>query len=161
MQNYSPAEPLTLATVLLVEASLSQAQALELALLDEPYEVLVASSVAEAMRILASTGIDVVLANQQLVGGASGELFGYLRQSNPAIIRILLVGDAGANSARRAVQTGLVHHYLGLPSDEGELALVLYNSLVQRSFLPPESEGILPTQAPVSSILPSRAPGVS
>lgn len=158
MHNYSPAEPLTLATVLLVETNQAQAQALELALLDEPYAVVLASSLVEAQQILSQSGFDVVLVNQRLGGDSASELLAQVHRRYPAAIRILLVDDANTHAARRAVQTGAVHHCLSVPRDEADLALVIYNSLVQRSFLPPESEGVLPSQAPVSSIMPSRAP---
>ncbi|HEY5962304.1 MAG TPA: response regulator [Polyangiaceae bacterium] len=156
MHQHSPAEPLTLATVLLLESDMAQANAVASALVDEPYQVVIVSSIAEAMLALSKEMVDVVLADHGLVAHADNELFELLRTSHPAVIRILLATDRTVNSAKRAVQSGWAHHYLHATRDHSEIALVLYNTLVQRSFLPPESEGVLPSPELKSSIAPSR-----
>lgn len=161
--DFSPAEPLTLATLLIVSPDAELARALALSLLDEPYEIHVCSSAADAKAELGAQPVDVVLVDQHLEDGADGELFAFLRARRPAIIRILLGREGGLHKARRAAQNSMAHHYLPITCDRGELALVLYNTLVQRSFLPPESDGILPIQSsrpPPSAVVPSRAPGI-
>ncbi len=162
--SYSPAEPITLATLLIVSPDSELAHSLALSLLDEPYDIYVANSIGDAQTQLIARTVDVVLVDQQLEDGFDGELFGYLSKRLPAVIRILLGRGECAANAKRAVRTGSAHHCLPVTLDQGELALVLYNSLVQRSFLPPESEGVLPvasSRPPASALQPSRAPGAS
>jgi DNA-binding NarL/FixJ family response regulator len=156
MHQHSPAEPLTLATVLLLESDAGRANAIALALIDEPYQIVITPSIVDAVHTLSKVAVDVVLANHALVARSDNELFALLKTAHPAIIRILLATDANVNSAKRAVEAGWAHHYLHATRDHSELALVLYNSLVQRSFLPPESEGVLPLPEPKSSVMPSR-----
>jgi hypothetical protein len=163
MPNHSPAEPLTLATLLIVSPDSEQAQRLALSLIDEPYEIFVAGSIVDAKAELRVRAMDVVMVDEQLEAGLDGALFGYLHARQPAIIRILLGREEIVGNARRAARTGSAHHCVPIGCDPGELALLLYNTLVQRSFLPPESEGILPLPSllpPSSSVMPSRAPGV-
>jgi DNA-binding NarL/FixJ family response regulator len=103
--------------------------------------------------------VDVVLARQKLEGVSDGELLSLLGHRHPSTIRILLATDTESNAAVRAVRAGRAHHCLRLPCDQGDLVLALYNSLVQRSFLPPESEGVLPISTPPRSApMSSRAP---
>jgi DNA-binding NtrC family response regulator len=158
MHTHSPAEPLTLATVLIVESDAAAAEAVAQALDDEPYQIIIVPSVAGALQVLTRQTVDVVLARQQLEGVSDGELLGLLGHRQPSAIRILLASDTESNAAARAVRAGRAHHYLRLPCEEGALALTLYNSLVQRSFLPPESEGILPIPTPSAAPMSSRAP---
>jgi DNA-binding NtrC family response regulator len=158
MDNHSPAEPLTLATVLFVGLDAGTAQDLVQSLAEERYLVIAAASAAEAMNIVATRPVDVVLADQQLLGVAGGELFSGLRSWQPSIIRILMAGEGDVNAAMRAVNAGRAHHWLRKPCDPGQLALMLFNVLVQRSFLPPESEGVLPTPPPSSRPMASRSP---
>jgi DNA-binding NtrC family response regulator len=158
MRQYSPSEQLTLANILLVDADEGEAESLAQSLIDEPYQVLVVDSPAEAVLVLARETVDVVLARLGSGNGPDGELFSTVRKRNPSIIRIGLASESGVVAAARAVRAGRVHRYLRTPCTEGELALALYNTLVQRSFLPPESEGVLPIPAPSLAPVSSRSP---
>lgn len=144
MQNHSPCEPWALATVLLVQHDVSDAEELAESLHEEPYQVYVVTSVPEAMRVVAAQSIDVVLADQQLDGVHDGEFFRVLEQSQPSIIRILLGHRKDPSSSGRLARLGRAHRWIPQPCDHGELATTLFNALVQRSFLPPESEHALP-----------------
>jgi DNA-binding NarL/FixJ family response regulator len=149
MHQYSPAEPLILATLLLVRSDETDSTGLLEALADESYRILVAASADEAMRVLAQDVVDVVLAYQPDEANGGEELLAAIRAAYPATIRILIARDEVASVATRALHSGCAHHWLRHPCETGELALALFNVLVQRSFLPPESEGVLPA-APVT-----------
>ena len=155
MHQHSPAEPLRLATLLIVHSSREQAEALVAALSDEPYEVVVVGSSEQAIQVATSRTIDVVIGDLELAGSSESELFGQLRLRMPGIIRILVGSNEAFRLAQRAARFGWAHHYLPATLGYGDLALVLYNTLVQRSFLPPESEGILPLPPLPNSLPPS------
>lgn len=144
MQNHSPCEPWALATVLLVQRDVADAEKLAELLHDEPYQVYVVTSVAEAMRVVTAQSVDVVLAEQELPGVDDGEFFRLLEQQEPSIIRILLADHAVQPASGRASRFSRAHRWLWQPCDHGELATTLFNALVQRSFLPPESDHALP-----------------
>ena len=158
MHTHTPAEPLTLATVLLVESDAAEAEAVAQGLDDEPYQIIIVSSVSDALLVLTRQTVDVVLARQQLEGVSDGELLSLLGRRQPSAIRILLASDKESNAAARAVRAGRAHQYLRLPCNQGDLALTLYNSLVERSFLPPESQGVLPIPTQSPEPMSSRAP---
>jgi len=162
--DFSPAEPLTLATVLVVSPDPDLAQGLALSLLDEPYEIHVCSSIAEATAHISVGTVDVVLLDQHLQQAFEGDLFAFLRHKRPTVIRILLGREEALGKAQRTVQNGVAHHCVPAKFDQVDLALLLYNTLVQRSFLPPESEGVLPissSRPPASDVHSSRIPGAS
>lgn len=144
MQNYSPCEPWALATVLLVQREVANAEKLAELLHDEPYQVYVVTSAAEAIRVIAAQSVDVVLAEQELPGVADGEFFRVLEQQEPSIIRILLADQEALPASGRASRFSRAHRCLWQPFDHAELATTLFNALVQRSFLPPESDHALP-----------------
>lgn len=144
MQNHSPCEPWALATVLLVQRDVADAEELAESLHDEPYQVYVVTSVVEALRVIAAQSVDVVLAEQRLEGVGDGEFFRALEQQQPSIIRILLAEPEAQPASGRAGRFGRAHRWLWQPCDHGELATTLFNALVQRSFLPPESDHALP-----------------
>lgn len=144
MQNHSPCEPWALATVLLVQRDLGEAESIAESLHDEPYQVFVVTSVSEALRVIAAQSVDVVLAQRHLERVANGELFQLLEQQYPSIIRILLAERDQPPASTRALRSGRAHRLLWHPCDHEELTTTLFNALVQRSFLPPESDHALP-----------------
>jgi CheY-like chemotaxis protein len=156
MQNHSPAEPSSLATLLIVRSNVGASESFAKALAGEQYDILCSASTAEALRILATRKVDVVLADYDLTRVTDGEFFAIVRSRHPATIRVLIVIGSTSASAEQAVQSGGAHYCLCEPCDDGEVALALFNFLVQRSFLPPECEGVLPSPPPTAREIPLR-----
>src|SRR5277367_2663234 len=101
-----------MATVLFVDDDPPVLAGLKRTTWSEPYEVRTAKSGAEALEILASTEIDVVVTDQRMPGMSGSELLGQVRATHPATIRIMLTGEAGLPSTVQALKDGPLYRFL-------------------------------------------------
>lgn len=106
------------------------------------FEVLTAPSAAKAREILSSRDIDIVLSDQYLAGDAPGpetgvQLLEWVRQRQPATVRILMTARASLEDAINAINHGQVHRFLIKPLDASFLLNTLRNAartlLLERS----------------------------
>ena len=110
--------------VLLVDDEAHILSALQRVLRREPYEVLTASSAAEALALLAGRVITVVVSDQKMPGASGIEFLREVAQRFPATRRILLTGWPEEIPAREreAAQLDAILHK---PWDEAELKATL------------------------------------
>lgn len=89
------------------------------------YEVRVATSGAEALRMLAEDPADVVISDQRMPGMTGVELFRQIRESAPATMRILLTGYADLPATIEAVNSGEVFRYVTKPWSNDSLRMTV------------------------------------
>ena len=89
------------------------------------YEVRVATSGAEALRLLAEDPADVVISDQRMPGMTGVELFRQIRESAPATMRILLTGYADLPATIEAVNSGEVFRYVTKPWSNDSLRMTV------------------------------------
>ncbi len=108
-------------TVLIVDDDEDVLQALVRELRQRGYTTLVASDGAEALELVRSTDIDLLLADIDMPHMDGVTLAMHVRQERPEVVRILLTGNARLDTALAAINRGEVHRYLTKPWSATEL----------------------------------------
>lgn len=111
--------------ILFVDDEAQVLKALKRALMDENYEIHSASSGAEAIEILDSKPIKVIVSDERMPGMQGSELLELVNLRRPEIIRILLTGHASIDAALMAVNRGEIFRFFVKPWDDLELKLAL------------------------------------
>jgi response regulator RpfG family c-di-GMP phosphodiesterase len=87
----------------------------------DKYDVKIASSGAEALKILAAEEVCVVITDQRMPQMQGTELLAKLREIKPNCKSILLTGYADINAAIDAINKGSVNRYFSKPWDDAEI----------------------------------------
>ncbi|MCC6752186.1 MAG: response regulator [Deltaproteobacteria bacterium] len=110
-------------TILVVDDDPKICGALSRLLKKDGYEVLVANSGEDALKLLAQRAADVVLLDHTM-GGISGlELAARLKVLHPKSVRVLLTGENSFNIAMDAINRGGIYRYILKPWDDTELRI--------------------------------------
>ncbi|MBK3443568.1 HD domain-containing phosphohydrolase [Pseudomonas lactis] len=123
-------EPLaTKSAVLLVDDEESILNSLRRLLRSQPYEVVLATSGAQALEIMATRPIDLVMSDARMPGMDGATLLAEVHRLYPATSRILLTGYADLTTIIKAINDGQIHRYISKPWNDEELQLVLQQTL--------------------------------
>ncbi|HZS12672.1 MAG TPA: sigma-54 dependent transcriptional regulator [Nitrospirales bacterium] len=117
------------ATILIIEDEARMRRLLELVLKAEGYELILASSGEEAIKLLADTPrLDLILTDLQL-GKASGlEVLDAAKRLMPDVPVIILTGYGTVKSAVEAMRKG-AYDYISKPLDNEELKIIIARAL--------------------------------
>jgi two-component system, probable response regulator PhcQ len=105
------------------------------ALHKQPYQVLTAKSGDEAMLILKSREVDVIVVDEIMPGISGGDLLAWAAENVPDTIRIMLTGNATTSIAIRAINEGQVYHFFTKPCDNVQLAIAIRKAIEHRQLL--------------------------
>jgi len=94
-------------------------------LLGSDYEVLTANSADEALAVLKTNSVAVILTDQRMPGGTGAELLAFSLALAPDATRILFTGYSDISAVIDAVNDGQVYHYLTKPWRPEELKAVI------------------------------------
>jgi len=92
------------------------------------YDILLATSAAEALEVLGSNKVDMVITDQRMPGMTGIELLKNL-PDEPEIIRIILTGYSDIEAVIEAINVGKVYRYITKPWDKFELKLTIDKAL--------------------------------
>ncbi|MEM9743728.1 MAG: EAL domain-containing protein [Pseudomonadota bacterium] len=106
---------MTNASVLLVDDEPSIVNALRRALRTEGYELRTAASGQEALAVLASQSVDVVVSDYRMPGMTGTELLSAVRQRYPETVRLMLTGEADMQAVIEAINEGAIYKFLTKP----------------------------------------------
>jgi DNA-binding NtrC family response regulator len=120
-------------TILLVDDEKAILKAMVRVLRREPYRLLTASSPAEAMEILSSNAVDVVVSDERMPETSGTELLGRVRMLYPQTIRIILTGEAQLDVMMNAIREGYLYRFLCKPLASAELVQVLRQAVNLKS----------------------------
>lgn len=115
--------------VLLVDDEESILNSLRRLLRGQPYEVVLATSGAQALEIMATRPIDLVMSDARMPGMDGATLLAEVHRLYPATSRILLTGYADLTTIIKAINDGQIHRYISKPWNDEELQLVLQQTL--------------------------------
>ena len=111
--------------VLFVDDELNILRALQRLLRSEPIRVHVATRPAEALEVLASHAVQVVVSDQRMPGASGVDLLATVRERHPDVVRLLLTGFTEMNIAVDAINRGQVYRLLTKPWNDDELRATL------------------------------------
>jgi diguanylate cyclase (GGDEF)-like protein/PAS domain S-box-containing protein/hemerythrin-like metal-binding protein len=118
-------------TLLLVDDEPHILAALKRMLRREGYRILTAGSGHEALAILASTSVQVIVSDQRMPEMTGTEFFSRVRSLYPETVRIVLSGYADLNAVTEAINRGAIWRYLNKPWDDDELKREIRESFRQ------------------------------
>ncbi len=123
-------------TVLLVDDEPKLLQSLKAALYQEPFEILTAESAKEALEMLKTQPVDVVVSDEQMPQMSGSELLSRVRKLYPKTVRIMLTGKTSVASVMNAIYDGCVYRYLKKPIKPTQLVETINSALHQESLKP-------------------------
>ncbi len=98
----------------------------------QPFKLLTARSAEEAIWVLKTRSVDVIVADESMPGMSGTELLAWAARECPEVVRIVLTGHATAATAIRAINEGAVYRFFTKPCDEVELALAIRKALEEK-----------------------------
>src|SRR5690554_8010100 len=87
------------------------------------YTVLTAQSVEEALKLIATHNVQVVMTDQRMPKMSGIEFLAELRQEHPEIVRVLFTGYSNISDVIDAINEGHVYRYISKPWKPVELRL--------------------------------------
>ncbi len=115
--------------LLLVDDEESILNSLRRLLRGQPYEVLLATSGAQALEIMARQPIDLVMSDARMPNMDGSTLLAHIHQRYPDTLRIMLTGYADPSAIIKAINEGQIHRYISKPWHDEEMLLMLRQSL--------------------------------
>ncbi|MFJ7282847.1 HD domain-containing phosphohydrolase [Pseudomonas sp. NPDC099000] len=116
-------------TVLLVDDEESILNSLRRLLRGQPFEVLLATSGAQALEIMSKQPVDLVMSDARMPNMDGATLLAHIHQRHPGTLRILLTGYADLTMIVKAINEGQIDRYISKPWHDEELLLTLRQSL--------------------------------
>jgi len=95
----------------------------------EPVRVFTASSAPEALALLASEPVQVVVSDQRMPGTTGVRLLAQVRERRPDVVRILLTGHTEIGVAIEAINHGEIFRLLTKPWNDDELRAIVRQAL--------------------------------
>lgn len=97
--------------------------------LSQDYHMFKAQSGQEALDILSSEEVDLIIADQRMPGMTGIEFLEKSLEYNPRIIKILLTGYTDSEALIKAINQGRVYKYITKPVKPDELKLIVKRAL--------------------------------
>jgi diguanylate cyclase (GGDEF)-like protein/PAS domain S-box-containing protein len=140
-QLVSPGPRFPSRSLLVVDDEPAVLAMISLALEDEDYRVLTARSAREALELLASNVIQVVLTDERMPEMSGAEFLGRVRTLYPDTVRIVLSGCTHADRIMDAINTGAVYKFFTKPWDEAHLRAQILEAFGHQEVLTGALEG--------------------
>ncbi|MEW5949303.1 MAG: response regulator [Thermodesulfobacteriota bacterium] len=122
-------------TVLLVDDEANVLRSLERTLRNEEYALLTAGSAAEALDILETAPVDLIISDLGMPGMNGFELLKTVKGKYPAVARIILTGQSDTPTVLRAINEGEVFRFFTKPWDNEEVKVSIRQTLKHFDFL--------------------------
>ena len=118
--------------VLLVDDDADVLRGLSRALHRQPYRIFTARSAAEALGVLKTRYVHVVVADERMPGMPGIDLLRWIAENCPDVTRIMLTGNATTQTAMRAINDAGVYRFFTKPCDVVQLAMAIRTALDAR-----------------------------
>jgi CheY-like chemotaxis protein len=118
-----------LATILIVDDDPGVLNALKRTLHQEPYRVLTATDPMEALHLLATQPVRMVISDQRMPEMTGTELLLQVKLLYPEVVRVILTGYTDEEAIMAAINDGQVYKFLFKPWNSDALKLELYHAL--------------------------------
>lgn len=147
MQNESIGQ-----AVLLVDDEKNVLLSLSRALRNQPYVLYTARSGEEAIHLLKSRQIDLVVSDDQMPGMSGTDLLTWIASNLPDVVRIMLTGNLSTAAMLAAINQGGVWNFFAKPCDEVALGVAIRKGLEHRALVEQNRKLIEVTQRQVEDI---------
>ncbi len=121
--------------VLVVDDDQNVLHGLARVLRHQPYQVYSATSGEEAVLILKSHNVDVIVADEQMAGMSGGDLLAWVANNYPEVMRIVLTGHPTIETAIRAINEGGVYQFFTKPCNPALLGVAIRKALEHKDLL--------------------------
>ncbi|MCT8947254.1 HD domain-containing phosphohydrolase [Pseudomonas iridis] len=115
--------------VLLVDDEESILNSLRRLLRSQPYDVLLATSGAQALEILTQQPVDLVMSDARMPNMDGATLLAHVHELYPATTRIMLTGYADPAAIIKAINEGRINRYISKPWNDDEMLVTLLQAL--------------------------------
>lgn len=122
-------------TVLLVDDDAHLLDGMCRALHKEPYDIVRAASSEEALELLRTRTVDVVVSDEEMPGMSGTVFLRHVREKYPDTVRFILTGKATVPIAIEAINNGGITRLFIKPCDCAEVAVSIRQGLQQRELL--------------------------
>jgi signal transduction histidine kinase len=119
---------------------------------NQPYRIVTARSGDEALHVLKSRSIDVIVCDEHMPGTHGIEVMNWAARECPDVIRIMLTGMPSVPLAVRAVNECKLHRFITKPCKEMELAMAIEEGLAHRRLVRENKELLRLTQEQLSHL---------
>ncbi len=116
-------------TVLFVDDEPNILRSLQRLMRTEPVQVHTASRANEALRILASHPVHVIVSDQRMPEVTGVELLETVRERHPDVVRLMLTGFTDMDVAMDAINRGRIHRLVTKPWKDDELRATIRQAL--------------------------------
>jgi len=96
------------------------------------YEVMTASSGAEALAMLEKRHADVIVSDQRMPGMSGSDLFRVTRDKYPQAVRVMMSGYSDFDSLVSAVNEGEIFRFISKPWDQTQFIELIRLALAQK-----------------------------
>src|SRR3989339_1411361 len=129
-------------TVLLIDDDQNILSSLKRLFHREPFTVLVANGGVEALEILESCEIDLVICDYTMPGPSGSEVLKLIKERWPEAVRILMTGHYDTDILVKAINDGEAYRFIQKPWNDEELLLTVRQAL-EKVDLKRENERLL------------------
>ena len=116
-------------TVLFVDDEPNILSALRRLVRREAYEALTANGGQEALELLESQQVAVIVSDQRMPGMMGADFLARSRELAPDAVRMMLTGYSDIETATRAINEGEIYRFISKPWDDEDLKLILRDAL--------------------------------
>ncbi len=148
-------------TILIVDDDANLLAGLTRVLYQEPYRILSRTSAEDALLLLGMESIDVLVTDEQMPGMSGTDLVMATRVQYPAVVSIMLSGEASMGALIRALNQGEIYRFLIKPCSHDDLATSIRQALRYKLMID-HCRDLLPLyrhQSAILSSIESRLPG--
>lgn len=120
-------------TILFVDDDPNILRAFSRTLRNQPYEVLTSRCADDALMILKSGHVDLVITDEFMPGMSGTGLTSWVAENLPNVVRIVMTGQPNIPTMLSAVNEGHVFRILTKPCNDLELVVAIAEGLESRS----------------------------
>lgn len=150
-------------TVLLVDDDQNILDGLRRSLRKENYKTLCATSADQALELIRSQPVDVVVSDQDMPGTKGTELLAMVHNEFPDTIRFMLTGQATLEVAIQAINQGAISRFFTKPCNLTDLAVTIQQALQNKVLLAQANRMLKKIQAQSEIIhqMEKESPGIT
>lgn len=144
--------------LLIVDDEENILRSIERMLIDQEVRVLTARSGEDALRLIRSEDVSVILSDHRMPGMKGIDLLSIAKRQNPDTIRILMTGHADMDTAIEAINKGEVFRFVAKPWDDASLREVLREAIERHRIVRKLRKGDEPSLASIGQAIELKDP---